>query len=678
MLISWPLLVYILVLINMYRCSFCTRTFSESRALSVHQSKCPKRGKVRLAPVVKPAAESVSSSSKSSSHKKKHVLSIDDTPQFISDELLPVSLPDDREQLSPDESGPYKPLFTKPLIDYLPSEPSGLRRSSRPYKPTEKLLAAQQPIIRPSKRRRMTEKAVDDLPLAHLKPDIFETDPDAMGLFRRYNVLPSTDPDEKLTIHHVADAPSFIKLQDGVDRSPLSVFGPHVAGNKTTGPSSFFAPFLNATVFRLMNWFYQSTTKTLADLDDLVHDVILHPDFATRDLEGFSASRESKRLEEHTVTPSHSTSTKNSLPELPYSTSDNWKTTIVDVPLPLVRTRHRNEQAAPTLSVPVIHRDLLEVIESLLKDYSFNKYHLRGFKQFWRPSPDKPKQRVYSEVYNTDIFLDMEERLPIIDGCNLEKVVLPLLIYSDSTHLANFGTASLWPIYIWTGSLSKYTRIKPTSFSAHHLAYLPSLFNQAAPASSLKHMKRELVQAIWEMLLSNKKFREAYEKGIVVCCGDGTWRRFFIRFFAYLADYVERIIIACMKQNGHQFCATCTVTSNQAQLLGTKRHDIVYASRRRMDSVIEQQRVEKARVKIFKHGYVADGKPIDNILKNSKTPIRNAFSRLLLPNGENFYNLFVVDVLHEIELGVIKHTFTHLIRMLYTLGAGSVAQLDRK
>ncbi|KAG6824734.1 hypothetical protein H0H92_005989 [Tricholoma furcatifolium] len=511
-----------------------------------------------------------------------------------------------------------------------------------------------------------------------------------MGLFRRYNQLPSTDPDQKLTIHHVADAPTFIKLQDSANRSPLSVFGPQVAkNNNTPSPSNIFAPFLNVTIFRLMNWFYQSTTKTLADLDNLVHQVILQPDFSTRDLDGFSASRESKRLEEHTLSQSTSHSNHSNSPPLPYSTSDNWKTTIVDVPLPLVRIRHQNEQAAPRLSVPVIHRDLLEVIDSLLNDYSFNKYHLRGFKQFWRPSPDKPKQRVYSEVYNTDRFLQMEDSLPTIDGCTLEKVVIPLLIYSDSTHLANFGTASLWPIYIWTGSLSKYTRIKPTSFSAHHLAYLPSipemvqdiyikLFNQAAPASSLKHMKRELVQAIWEMLLNNEKFREAYEKGIVVCCGDGTWRRFFIRFFAYLADYVERIIIACMKQNGHQFCATCTVTSKQAQLLGTKRHDIVYASHRRMDSVIEQERVEKARIKIFKQGYVADGKPIDNILKDSKTPIRNAFSRLLLPNGENFYNLFVVDVLHEIELGVIKHTFTHLIRMLYTLGAGSVAQLDRK
>ncbi|KAG6831420.1 hypothetical protein H0H92_010633 [Tricholoma furcatifolium] len=680
----------------MYRCSFCTRTFSESRALSVHQSKCPKRGTVRLAPVAQPVADSFPSSSKSHSHKEKLISSSNRvTPQFIdelSQEFSQEFPLDDREQLSTGQSGSSKSPSARLLVDYLPSEPSGLRRSRRPHKPTEKLLAGQEPIARPSKRRRIDVNPVDPLQLAPalLEPEIFETDPDAMGLFRRYTTLPSADPDRQVTIHHVADAPTFIRLQDSVARSPLSVFGPHIAENNATSPSSFFAPFLNATVFRLMNWFYQSTTKTLADLDNLVHDVILQPDFSIHDLEGFSASRESKRLEKDTIPQSHSiTSTDKSLPELPYSTTDNWRTTNIEVPLPLVRMRHRNEQAAPKLKVPVIHRDILEVVESLLKDFSFQNYHLRGFKQFWRPSPDEPKQRVYSEVYNTDIFLGMEKQLPTIEGCNLEKVVVPLLVYSDSTHLANFGTASLWPIYIWTGCLSKYTRVKPSSFAAHHLAYLPSipeiiqdiyikLFNQAAPASSLKHLKRDLVQAIWEMLLSNENFREAYHKGIVVCCGDGTWRRFFIRFFAYLADYVERIIIACMKQNGHQFCATCTVTSRQAQLLGTKRHDIVYASRRRTDSVIAQERVEKARAKIFKHGYVADGKPIDNILKDSKTPIRNAFSRLLLPTGENFYDLFVVDVLHEIELGVIKHTFAHLIRMLYTLGAGSVAHLDRK
>ena len=49
------------------------------------------------------------------------------------------------------------------------------------------------------------------------------------------------------------------------------------------------------------------------------------------------------------------------------------------------------------------------------------------------------------------------------------------MIWSDSTALAQFGTASLWPIYLYIGNQSKYTRAKPTSMSAHHLAYLPKV-----------------------------------------------------------------------------------------------------------------------------------------------------------------------------------------------------------
>jgi hypothetical protein len=48
------------------------------------------------------------------------------------------------------------------------------------------------------------------------------------------------------------------------------------------------------------------------------------------------------------------------------------------------------------------------------------------------------------------------------------------------------------------------------------------------------------MQEIWSMLLSSEEFMEAYTKGLVILCGDGHWRRLFPRFFAYLADYVER------------------------------------------------------------------------------------------------------------------------------------------
>ena len=102
-------------------------------------------------------------------------------------------------------------------------------------------------------------------------------------------------------------------------------------------------------------------------------------------------------------------------------------------------------------------------------------FHWKGFKQFWKPSETEQAERVHSKVYTSDAYLELEDDITVDPNCTLETTVLPLMIYSDSTHLANFGTAALWPIYIWFGCLSKYIHAKVTSFSAHHLAYLPSV-----------------------------------------------------------------------------------------------------------------------------------------------------------------------------------------------------------
>ena len=44
----------------------------------------------------------------------------------------------------------------------------------------------------------------------------------------------------------------------------------------------------------------------------------------------------------------------------------------------------------------------------------------------------------------------------------------------------------------------------------------------------------------------------------------------------------------------------------------------------------------------------------------------------------NKYRLFVVDLLHEVELGVWKAIFTHLIRLLESLGKGKVQELNER
>jgi hypothetical protein len=66
-------------------------------------------------------------------------------------------------------------------------------------------------------------------------------------------------------------------------------------------------------------------------------------------------------------------------------------------------------------------------------------------------------------------------------------------------------------------------------------------FNKAASSAVLTHCRREIVQAIW-LLLLDPEFMNAYRFGIVLEFLDGIRRRFFPRFLTYSADYPERCV----------------------------------------------------------------------------------------------------------------------------------------
>jgi hypothetical protein len=66
-----------------------------------------------------------------------------------------------------------------------------------------------------------------------------------------------------------------------------------------------------------------------------------------------------------------------------------------------------------------------------------------------------------------------------------------------------------------------------------------NIFGEASSSEVYTHCKRELIQAIWKLLL-DEDFMHAYKYGIVIRCGDGVTRRVFPRFFSYSADYPEK------------------------------------------------------------------------------------------------------------------------------------------
>jgi len=57
---------------------------------------------------------------------------------------------------------------------------------------------------------------------------------------------------------------------------------------------------------------------------------------------------------------------------------------------------------------------------------------------------------------------------------------------------------------------------------------------------------------------------------------------------------------------------------------------------------------------------------------------QNGFLDKLAPLGFNMFNMLVVDLLHEIELGVWKAVFIHLLRLLDCQDESLKHELDRR
>ncbi|KAE9385432.1 hypothetical protein BT96DRAFT_949848 [Gymnopus androsaceus JB14] len=170
-----------------------------------------------------------------------------------------------------------------------------------------------------------------------------------------------------------------------------------------------------------------------------------------------------------------------------------------------------------------------------------------------------------------------------------EHVIAWIQLWSDSTHLAEFGTASLWPIYLYFGNLSKYTQGKSKSHAAHHLAYIPSL-----PDLIKDIYKEEFgTEPTDARLLLDDGLIHAYVYGILILCADGILRLIFPRFFSYSMDYPEQILLACIKYLADCLCPRCTIRTSQVSELG-QPHDM----QRRKDLRREDSEEHQSKINI--------------------------------------------------------------------------------
>ncbi|KAG7093514.1 hypothetical protein E1B28_007188 [Marasmius oreades] len=222
--------------------------------------------------------------------------------------------------------------------------------------------------------------------------------------------------------------------------------------------------------------------------------------------------------------------------------------------------------------------------------------------------------------------------------------------------------------------MSKYLRLDSSRFSVN-LVYVPKfpdsfqakyeqLVGKTATTDVLRYCKHELIHLVWSLLLNNPRFVDVYLNGMLEHCADRILRLLFPRLFTHSADYIEKVLLASIKFLSERLCMFCLIKKEHIEELGTlanKRR----MERTRQDTPVWRKRIETIWRSIYEKGTSFSSKSVTRRLAGtSEHPDRNAFSESLHQTGNNFYNLFVADLMHKIT-GIIESIFKHLNRIIY-------------
>ena len=219
-------------------------------------------------------------------------------------------------------------------------------------------------------------------------------------------------------------------------------------------------------IWRLMTWMITgSRQKSEAEVTRLVHEVIQAEDFDHSHFDGFNAHTQMNHFDKS------ENATDAGLRQ------DGWKESSVDI---LVPTRERDPDGNGQLfTIPgLFHCSLTSVIHAVFTVKAAKWFHLTPFTRIWKSPSTGQEQRLYDELYTSDAWIAAQDDLQkqqLDNGCTLERVIAGLMFWSDATHLAQFGNASAWPVYLFFGNQSKYIRGRPNSGACHPIAFIPTV-----------------------------------------------------------------------------------------------------------------------------------------------------------------------------------------------------------
>lgn len=386
---------------------------------------------------------------------------------------------------------------------------------------------------------------------APAEPDTLTTQPNTFGVYRRYPCIPSREPSNPNPYAGFSPATWTSRAPIGSDLSLSTPEGP---------PEPEGSGFSKAT---WSAWLNSGSPYKSCGESNKITPYFTHPAWNPQEFAGYNAYTESRRFDREHF------SEKAAL-----KFGDGWKEVDIEIPIPCVGHKQK-EVDAPVFKVRgLLYRDLIQVITKRLRDpTSFKEMYLQPFSEHWAPTEGDTPIRVYGEVYSSDAMLDaqhrLSEKLRNLPLPQPEAFLVGLMLASDSTFLTQFSQASMWPIYMFFGNVSKYTRSSPDS-PANHVAYLPKVrrgliplfitdqlflkideefsefymktYHQLPSNDILAFVKRELVHRVLRLMFGGQ-FSEAHKNGIITECADHIARLWFPWLVCHSTDYPERFVL---------------------------------------------------------------------------------------------------------------------------------------
>ena len=288
-------------------------------------------------------------------------------------------------------------------------------------------------------------------------PRMCQTPRNIFGLFRRYFL-------EKVSTHDPEEHKDIFDLSD----EPIISTSPPFADNGNP-----FDPFPNKSSFRLADWHWNHGVQKSRESFNQLLKIIGDPEFRPEDVRQTNWTKIDSKLAANSFDGGADEE------EAEWMDKDvGWTRTPITISVPFhSRTKVPGPQDYHVGDL--YHRSLVSVIrEKLSKPHDVRQFYYEPFELYWHPNNSCAEERVHGELYSSPAFLDAHRKLqesPGEPGCDLPRVVLAMMFYSDGTHLTSFGNAKLWPSYLFFGNESKYRRCKPSCHLCNHVAYFQAV-----------------------------------------------------------------------------------------------------------------------------------------------------------------------------------------------------------